>query len=134
MNDPKYWNDLIARSASRFFFLASLARKPMHGYELARTIASDCNHCCTPTDAMIYPAIRDMTRAGLIACEEEVHEGRTRNVCRLTDQGWAAYRAAALAWREALPSLERAVAAGLEPAQGDRHEGIESQEDPGCCR
>jgi PadR family transcriptional regulator PadR len=134
MNDPKYWNDLIARSASRFFFLAGLARKPMHGYELAKTIASDCNNCCTPSDAMIYPAIRDMTRAGLIDCEEEVHEGRTRKVCRLTEAGWEAYRAAALAWAEALPALERAVAAGLEPAGGDRDDPEEPQIDPGCCR
>ena len=121
MNDQKYWNDLIAKSASRFFLLASLARNPMHGYGLAREIARACDDCCTPTDAMIYPAIREMTEAGLITCREEKQGGRTRNVCALTEAGWAAYRAASEAWTRVLPGLVEAVEAGLNPSgQGER--------------
>ena len=109
MNELTYWNQLIAKSASRFFLLAQLARRPMHGYELATSIASDSNRCCTPTDAMIYPAIQEMSKAGLIACQVETHGGRKRKVCSLTPTGWEVYRTAAAAWANALPALHEAV-------------------------
>jgi DNA-binding PadR family transcriptional regulator len=116
LRDQDYWNKLIAKSATRFFLLACLARKSMHGYELSRTIASDCNRCCTPTDAMIYPTIKELAEAGLIACREEVENGRRRNVCSLTGLGREAYRAAAAAWARVLPALDEAVAgAGSSP-------------------
>jgi DNA-binding PadR family transcriptional regulator len=112
MNDEKYWTDLIAKSASRYFLLASLAREPLHGYGLAREIAGACNNCCTPTDAMIYPAIREMSEAGLITCRREKQGKRTRNVCELTEAGWEAYRIASEAWARVLPGLRKAVKAG----------------------
>ena len=86
------------------------------------------------TDAMIYPAIKEMTAAGLIACREEVIGGRKRKVCELTDQGWQAYRTAARAWANALPGITNAVAGALdEPTQGDHDEQERSGDDPACC-
>jgi DNA-binding PadR family transcriptional regulator len=113
MDTRAYWDSLIARSASRFFMLASLARRPMHGYELAKAIARACDNCCDPSDAMIYPAIRDLSQEGYIVCREERHGGRTRKVCELTERGWQAYRAAAEAWGHVLPYLSEAVTRGL---------------------
>jgi DNA-binding PadR family transcriptional regulator len=116
LRDQDYWNKLIAKSATRFFLLACLARKSMHGYELSRAIADDCNQCCTPTDAMIYPTIKELSEAGLIVCHEEVESGRRRKVCSLTGPGREAYRAAAAAWARVLPALDEAVAgAGSSP-------------------
>lgn len=131
MDTRAYWDDLIARSASRFFMLASLARRPMHGYELAKAIAEACDHCCDPSDAMIYPAIRDLSREGYIVCREERHGGRTRKVCELTDRGWQAYRAAAEAWGHVLPYLAEAVTRGL---LGPDHPTKGATDDDAVCR
>lgn len=123
MDTRAYWDSLIARSASRFFLLASLARRAMHGYELAKAIAEACDNCCEPSDAMIYPALRELTAAGYVACHEERRGGRTRKVCELTDRGWEAYRLAAEAWGHILPYLSQAVTRGLlgptGPAKGE---------------
>lgn len=113
MDTRAYWDGLIARSASRFFLLASLAQRPMHGYELARAIAEACDNCCEPSDAMIYPTIRELTLGGYIVCRKERQGGRTRKVCELTERGWNAYRAAAEAWGHVLPYLSQAVTKGL---------------------
>ena len=87
MQTPEYWNALIAKGASRFFLLAALAERPRHGYDLARSIALSCQDCCSPTDAMIYPALKELTQEGLIVCRREVVDGRTRKVCSLTPAG-----------------------------------------------
>jgi DNA-binding PadR family transcriptional regulator len=134
MNEQKYWNDLIGKSASRFFLLASLAREPMHGYELSKAIARACNNCCTPTDAMIYPALNEMASSGLVHCREEKQGRRTRKICELTPAGWRAFRSAALAWQRALPALAVAVAMGLEPPKEKNiDEEAVSEDDPACC-
>lgn len=115
-----YWEMLINRSASRLFLLAALNEQPMHGYELARTISEACGGCCEPTDAMIYPTIHDLVEGGYLQCEIETQGGRQRKVCRLTEKGQEAFRAAAEAWGRFLPHIEEAVAAGRKVAKGSR--------------
>jgi PadR family transcriptional regulator PadR len=137
MDTRAYWDMLIARSASRFFMLASLARRPMHGYELAKAIARACDNCCEPSDAMIYPAIRDLSREGYIVCREERQGGRIRKICELTDRGWQAYRAAAEAWGHVLPYLSEAVTRGLlgteNAPKGARDAGAITRRDQDGC-
>lgn len=111
-----YWEMLINRSVQRFFLLWALHERPMHGYEVARTIKDACGGCCEPTDAMIYPALRDLVEGGHVECREETVSGRLRKVCRLTDQGEEAYRKAAGAWQRVLGPLNQAVDAALQPA------------------
>ena len=118
LSKAAYWEMLINRSASRLFLLAALSERPMHGYELGRAIARACDGCCEPTDAMIYPAIRDLTEGGYMVCEVETQGGRQRKVCRLTDKGQEAFRAAAEAWGRILPHIEEVVAAGLSVRAG----------------
>ena len=112
-----YWEMLINRSVQRFFLLFALHQRPMHGYELAHTIRDACGGCCEPTDAMIYPTLREMVDGGYVDCNDEVVGGRTRKVCRLTDKGEEAYRAAATAWQHMLGPLNRAVDAALKPSR-----------------
>ena len=133
METEKYWSDLIAKGATRFFLLARLARKPMHGYELARDIAECCNGCCAPTDAMIYPTIKEMVQNGLISCIQETVGGRVRKVCTLTDAGHEALRTAARSWQRALPGLQNAVADALTPNQGEPHDLPDPGSNPVCC-
>ena len=113
-----YWEMLINRSVRRFFLLAALHARPMHGYELARRIKEACAGCCEPTDAMIYPALRDLVEGGYVDCRDEVVAGRQRKVCRLTEKGEEAYRAAATAWQRVMGPLNDAVQSALEQATG----------------
>ena len=108
-----YWEMLINRSVSRFFLLAALHQRARHGYELAKAIAGACRGCCEPSDAMIYPALRDLLEGGYVVCEVEAQGARQRKVCRLSEKGEEAYRAAAGAWRSILPALQQAVAVAL---------------------
>lgn len=111
LTSSDYWEASIIRSAGRLFMLAALADQPRHGYGIARKITEFCDGCCNPSDAMIYPALRDLREAGLIVCEEDTSGAHKRNVCQLTDKGREALRAAAGAWARHLPALGRVVAA-----------------------
>lgn len=110
MNDPAYWNMLIRRSLTRFYLLAALAERPMHGYELAKAVADLCQGCCDPSDAVVYPVLKELAENGYCSCEVESQGGRQRKVCELTDKGREALRVAADAWSDVLPSMRRAIA------------------------
>lgn len=121
MDGQPYWEMLIRRGLSRFFLLAALYGRPAHGYELARRIKEVCRGCCQPTDATIYPTLRELLEGGYIECRIEEQGRRRRKVCALTPKGIAAYRAAARAWGQVLPPLVEAVqgaaqASDLAPA------------------
>jgi len=113
LTDKDYWRMLVGRGASRFFVLAALHERPRHGYELARAVTAACEGCCEPTDAMIYPTIRDLTEGGYVVCRVESQGGRQRKVCELTERGRQAYRAAAEVWDAVLPGLREAIERGL---------------------
>ena len=113
LTDKSYWRMLASRGTGRFLVLAALHERPRHGYELARAVTQACDGCCEPTDAMIYPTIRDLTVGGYIVCHVETQGGRERKVCELTDRGREAYQAAAEVWRSVVPALQEAVEAGL---------------------
>ena len=109
IDDIEYWDMLIKRSVSRFFLLSALCAGPMHGYELGRSIKETCAGCCEPSDAAIYPALRELLEGGYIDCRTESVGGRERKVCSLTDRGLQAYRVAAEAWSRVIPYLEKAA-------------------------
>jgi DNA-binding PadR family transcriptional regulator len=114
LTDKDYWRLLASRGTGRFLVLAALAEQPRHGYELARAVTAACDGCCEPSDAMIYPTIRELTAGGYIVCKTESQGARQRKVCELTERGRQAYRAAAEVWSAVLPGLQEAVDRGLE--------------------
>jgi len=114
LTDKDYWRLLASRGTGRFLVLAALHERPRHGYELARAVTAACDGCCEPSDAMIYPTIRELTEGGYIVCRAESQGGRQRKVCELTDRGRQAYRAAAEVWSSVVPALQDAVEAGLK--------------------
>ncbi len=116
LEDEAYWSRLISRGVCRFFLLAELNRRSMHGYALARNIREATQACCDPTDAMIYPALRELVEEGCVICRVESVGGRERKVCSLTERGVAVYRVAAQAWEQVLGPLQEAVAAARVPA------------------
>src|SRR3990172_12879404 len=109
LTDKDYWRMLASRGGGRFLVLAALHQQPRHGYDLARAVTLACDGCCEPTDAMIYPTIRELTEGGYIVCRTEAQGQRERKVGELTDRGRQAYRAAAEGWSSVLPALRDAV-------------------------
>jgi DNA-binding PadR family transcriptional regulator len=125
-----YWERLISRSVARFFLLAALHRSPMHGYELGRAISKTCGGCCSPTDAMIYPALKDLLEGGYVECQEESQGARQRKVCTLTAKGEEAYRAAGQAWGRVLPYLNEAASAALPADASGGQRGCANESPP----
>ena len=106
---PEYWESLIKKGVTRYLLLDMLSKRPMHGYDIGKSIESCCEDWCRPTDGMIYPTIKELESGGYLECTAEVSSGRKRNVCHLTPKGESAYRAAARVWAEMLPYLQQSV-------------------------
>ncbi|MBI4312700.1 MAG: PadR family transcriptional regulator [Chloroflexi bacterium] len=109
LDTQAYWDLLINRSACRLFLLAALAEGPKHGYQLAKSVEEATNACCTPSAAMIYPALRELVEGGYIHCQTERTGLRERKVCTLTPRGYQAFQAAARSWARMLPAISMAV-------------------------
>ncbi len=108
LTSEEYWEQLGRRSVLRFFLLAELHERPTYGYEIAGSVA----RCCEggrPTDAMIYPALKELQEGGYLLCEVQPANGRRRKMCSLTPKGEQAYAAAARAWRGLLPHLTKSI-------------------------
>jgi DNA-binding PadR family transcriptional regulator len=110
LQDPAYWDTAILRAAGRLLMLAAFEEQPRHGYDIAKRLTSVCGDWCTPSPAMIYPAIHELEAAGLIACEVESSGRRNRRVCSLTDEGREALRVGVAAWSRFMPTIARVVA------------------------
>ncbi|MBM4406950.1 MAG: PadR family transcriptional regulator [Chloroflexi bacterium] len=106
---PDYWEMLIRRSLSRFFMLRALYDKPSHGYRLKEAVRKAAEGCCEPTDAMIYPALKELVEHGYVEVKGEYQGARERKVCSLTPRGVEAYKAAAAAWASVLPQIQDAI-------------------------
>jgi DNA-binding PadR family transcriptional regulator len=51
-------------------------------------------------DAMVYPALRDLTEGGYLDCRSEAEAERPQHACQLTEKGKEAYVASARAWQQ----------------------------------
>jgi PadR family transcriptional regulator PadR len=103
--DRAYWNGLIKMSLSKFFILCVLQTRPMHGYEIARTVERTTNGCCSPAEGTIYPVLREFEQGGYVTARTEVVHGRQRKIYEITDRGRAAFQVAVEAWMEATRCL-----------------------------
>ncbi|WP_406677043.1 PadR family transcriptional regulator [Moorella sp. ACPs] len=107
--DREYWNGIIKMCLSKFFILRVLYTQPMHGYEIARTVAEVTRGCCTPTEGTIYPVLREFEEGGYVTSTIEIAGGRERKVYTLTPKGQEAFRIAVEAWREVTSYILQAV-------------------------
>ncbi len=130
MTDPQYWGKLVGKSLFRFFLLSALYKRPLHGYEIGKSVKEYCSGCCEPSDAMIYPALHELLEGGYIECWTEKVGGRERKVCALTPKGMEAYEAASDVWERVIPHLEGAVAAARGQEKGSGEEKISPCD---CC-
>jgi len=106
--DSEYWNGLLKMALSRFFILRILRSNPAHGYAIAQKISELTQGCCSPSQAAIYPVLKDFMQGGYVTCHNEVVSGRQRKVYSLTSKGEQAYRVAVESWRETTGALVQA--------------------------
>lgn len=112
-----YWNGTIKMSLSKYFILAVLHRRAMHGYEIAREVESFTRGCCSPAEGTIYPVLRQFEVGGYVTSRTEVVSGRERRIYTLTRRGRQAFKVAVEAWMEvtqALGDCEQLIAAGMQ--------------------
>ena len=105
--DRVYWNGLIKMSLSKFFILCVLQTRPMHGYEITRTVARTTNGCCSPAEGTIYPVLREFEQGGYVTAHTEVVQGRQRKIYAVTDRGRTAFQVAVEAWMEVTQCLSQ---------------------------
>jgi PadR family transcriptional regulator, regulatory protein PadR len=125
----EYWAGTIKMGLSKFFILRVLHERPMHGYDIARTVERTTGGCCSPTEGTIYPVLREFEAGGFVTVEEEVVQGRQRRVYALTEAGRAAFRVALEAWMEATAALQDT---GRAFAAADRARAVRPS-DRDCC-
>jgi len=104
-----HWDLAVRRGVSKLFLLSALAERPMHGYELAQEIAVRSGECCAPSDAAIYPTLRELSEGGYITCEAASTGKRQRNVCTLTESGREVLATAAASWGRVMPHLQKII-------------------------
>jgi DNA-binding PadR family transcriptional regulator len=106
-------------SLSKFFILCVLQTRPMHGYEITRTVARATNGCCAPAEGTIYPVLREFEQGGYVTAHTEMVQGRQRKIYAITDRGRAAFQVAVEAWMEVTQCLiQNECVAGESGASG----------------
>lgn len=110
----KYWNGIIKMSLSKFFILRVLYTQRMHGYEIARTVATITEGCCTPTEGTIYPVLQEFAQGGYVTATTEIVNGRKRKIYTLTSKGRKAFEAAVESWQEVTGYILEALSIARE--------------------
>jgi DNA-binding PadR family transcriptional regulator len=128
--DREYWNGIIKMCLSKFFILRVLYTQPMHGYEIARTVAEVTRGCCTPTEGTIYPVLREFEEGGYVTSAIEIAGGRERKVYTLTPKGKEAFRVAVEAWREVTNYILEAIEMSCCSVKTSNCCGISATESP----
>ena len=83
--------------------LGLLSIAPMSGYDMRQLIGHSIGHFWRESYGQIYPALKAMTAAGLVAKKTERQKGKPdRNVYSLTEAGRAELRG----WLEQPPAVE----------------------------
>ncbi|MEM2225847.1 MAG: PadR family transcriptional regulator [Candidatus Bathyarchaeia archaeon] len=86
------WPEELKKGYLKLLILASLARRPMHGYEIMKEAAERTLGLWKPTAGGTYPLLRRMEEEGWIRGEWRVSGGRKRRVYRITGKGGAKLR------------------------------------------
>jgi DNA-binding PadR family transcriptional regulator len=77
----------------RYALLALLTAQPMTGYDLAKAFHSSVGHVWHAPDSQIYPELRRMQTAGLVAGDVVPWGPKgSKTEYRITDEGVAAFR------------------------------------------
>jgi PadR family transcriptional regulator, regulatory protein PadR len=114
MNATKRTNPDFLNGVPELLLLRLLARKPMYGYELVRSIKLQSQAALEFGEGCIYPILHRLERARLVCSRREDVCGRSRVVYRLTPTG-------ARKLEESLSAWQRIVQAVRLILEGESH-------------
>ena len=107
---------MIRRGEIRPLILATIARRPMHGYEVIQELEAQSGGRWRPSAGSVYPTLQQLSDEGLLTSQEV--DGR--RVYSLTDEGKAAAEAApGVRWDRGLAAI-RPTTSGTWPARSPR--------------
>ena len=95
--------------------LAALEGGPRHGYAVIEALRTDSGGRLDLPTGTIYPALRRLEQAGLIAGSWSVVAGRRRRYYRLTAAGQRALAGRRAAWREFAATISAVLEGGPCP-------------------
>ncbi|MEU4807056.1 helix-turn-helix transcriptional regulator [Actinosynnema sp. NPDC023587] len=97
--------------------LATLDGGQLHGYAIIEALQLRSGGALDLPTGTVYPALRRLETAGLVASEWSTVGGRRRRTYRLTKAGHRALAAERTAWREFTTAIEGVLGGGPWPAQ-----------------
>ena len=107
----------IRKGSTNTLILALLLEGPMYGYQIAREIERRSEGFFVLGEGLLYPALHQMARAGLVVSESRMQGKRQRRYYAITGAGrqWLAESGAA--WQSFTEQLARFLRdAGAWPA------------------
>ena len=106
----KYWKKMINQGLIRFFLLKVLYEdKESYGYKIVERISELSDGICNPTESTIYPALKELMNGKYLDCHSVSNGKKIRKVYSLNLKGKSAYRAAAKAYGEIIPTLRKSI-------------------------
>ncbi|MFD0203991.1 MULTISPECIES: PadR family transcriptional regulator [Saccharothrix] len=97
--------------------LATLDGGRLHGYAIIEALQRRSGGALDLPTGTVYPALRRLETAGLVASEWSTVGGRQRRTYQLTKAGKRALAAERTAWREFTTAIEGVLGGGPWPAQ-----------------
>ena len=104
-----YWTAMLRGGLAKVFLLQALREGPGHGYALAGRVELMTQGFCSPSQASVYPSLRELESDGCVEHRVEATGRRRRKVYTLTPRGRQALRAAVSAWEDGLAVIRRVV-------------------------
>ncbi|MGQ9469607.1 MAG: PadR family transcriptional regulator [Nitrososphaerales archaeon] len=74
---------LIEKGAFKYLILQTLKDRPMHGYEIMRTICDKFSGFYTPSAGVVYPTLQMLEDLGYVSVKEE----SGKRIYSITDKG-----------------------------------------------
>ncbi|MGQ9718655.1 MAG: PadR family transcriptional regulator [Nitrososphaerales archaeon] len=74
---------MIGKGVFKYIVLQTLKDKPMHGYEIMKTISDRFSGCYVPSAGIIYPTLQMLEDLGYVTLKEE----SGKKVYFITDEG-----------------------------------------------
>jgi len=125
----EYWGAMLNASLCKLLILRTVCEQPMHGYAIIWRLAAMTRQLCVPTQATVYPVLREFERCGCLRSRSEMVHGRERRVYTATAKGRAGLAAGMHVWRRALARLNVVVReSGLRRKPVTRQEAKRSRQ------
>jgi PadR family transcriptional regulator, regulatory protein PadR len=102
----------LLQGTLELLILRTLARGPMHGYDIAQWIHGASAEALSVEEGALYPALHRLEVRGLLASEWDVSANNRRaKFYRLTAQGRKRLKEALEAWRRTSTAINRVIEA-----------------------